>query len=168
MVRIGIFFGSSTGNTEAVAAKIHEALGGNADAPKSIADATADELAGYDYLILGTSTWGAGDLQDDWDDALSMLESTELSGKKVAVFGLGDQEGYPDTFVDGIGIIADVAAAQGADIVGSVPTDGYDFDDSKAVKDGKFIGLPLDDDTQESLTDQRIAGWVSQINEAFA
>lgn len=168
MARIGIFYGSSTGNTEAAAMLIHQALGSEADQPKSIASTTAEELSGYDALVLGASTWGDGDLQDDWDDALSLLKSVDLNGKKVAIFGLGDQEGYPDTFVDGIGILADAVAESGAEIVGAVPTDGYSFDGSKAVRDGRFVGLPLDDDNEADKTGERIAVWASRLQELFA
>jgi flavodoxin I len=168
MARIGIYYGSDTGNTEAAAKQIHQAFGDEAAEPKSIADATAEELAGYDGLILGTSTWGAGDLQDDWDAALSTLESADLSGKKVAIFGLGDQDGYPDTFVDGIGTLAAAARKAGAQVIGSVPTKGYNFDASTAVEDGAFVGLPLDDDNQSNLTAERITSWVAALKSELA
>ena len=168
MARIGIIFGSTTGNTESAARKIHEALGNGAEAPRSISEVSAEELAGYDALVLGVSTWGAGDLQDNWEDALPKLDSIRLTRKKVAVFGLGDQEGYSDTFVDAIGTVARKVLECGAQLVGMVSTDGYEFDASTAVVDGKFVGLPLDDDNQSDRTDARIAAWVETLKTEFA
>lgn len=163
MAKIGIFYGSSTGNTESAAGKIKAALGADADEPKSIADVSADDLSGYDVLVLGTSTWGAGDLQDDWEDAIDNLDDVDMSGKKVALFGLGDAEEYPDTFVDGIGTIAEKVKAQGGTLIGKVATSGYSYDESTAVEGDSFVGLPLDEDNESEKTDGRIADWVAQI-----
>jgi flavodoxin I len=168
MAKIGIFFGSSTGNTEEVAQQLQETLGGDADTPRSVAGVTADELTRYEALILGTSTWGEGDLQDDWDDALSTLEATDLSGKKVALFGLGDQEGYPDSFVDGIGTLAASARKAGATVVGYVSTEGYEFDASQAVEGNDFVGLPLDNDNEADKTTGRISAWAERLKGELA
>jgi flavodoxin I len=169
MARIGIFYGSSTGNTADVANMIHRAFGAEAAPPKDISEATAEEIGAYDRLILGASTWGAGDLQDDWDDALGTIETLDLSGTRVAIFGLGDQDGYPDSFVDGIGILAEAVTARGAGLVGSVPADGYQFDASRALgSDGRFKGLPLDIENQEDLTEGRVSGWVETLKGELA
>ena len=109
----------------------------------NVSDFNADVVAENDNLILGTSTWGAGELQDDWYDGINVLKGADLSGKTVAIFGCGDAESYSDTFCGAMKEIYD--AAQGANILPGVSTDGYTFDDSEAVVDGKFVGLALDD-----------------------
>ncbi|MFW5689641.1 MAG: flavodoxin [Spirochaetota bacterium] len=167
MASIGIFFGSSTGNTEDAAKRIAQAFGGDAEATE-ISSTTEDDILGFDKIIFGASTWGTGDLQDDFEDFMGTLEGMDFSGKKVAVFGLGDQENYPDTFVDAIGIIAKAVQGAGGTIVGKVSTDGYTFDSSEAEDGGKFLGLPLDEDNQADQSQDRIAAWVSQLKQEFA
>lgn len=156
-----VIFGSTTGNTEAVAQKIADALGG-ADVI-SVADASADELGKYEVLVFGTSTWGVGDLQDDWEDNIDILDNIDYSGKKVALFGLGDQESYSDTFVDGMKALKDKITAKGGKITGEWSVDGYTFDESASVEGDHFIGLALDEDNQSDKTDERIASWVASI-----
>jgi flavodoxin I len=168
MATIGIFFGSSTGNTEDAAERIAQAFGGGEAEATEISSTTADEILACDKIIFGVSTWGTGDLQDDFEDFMSTLEEMDFSGKKVAVFGLGDQENYPDTFVDGLGIIAKAVKAAGGTIVGATSTDGYTYDASEAEDGGKFMGLALDEDNQSDLSQDRIASWVEQLKQEFA
>ena len=111
----------------------------------------------------GTSTWGAGELQDDWYDGLKTLQGADLSGKTIALFGCGDCSTYSDTFVGGMGELYNGIRDSGAKFIGSVETDGYTFDDSEAVIDGKFIGLPLDDINEDDKTDTRIEAWLTAI-----
>lgn len=160
MSKTGIFFGSSTGNTETVAESIAEKL--NADI-FNVADCSADDLSQYQNLILGTSTWGLGDLQDDWEAFISDLEGCDLNGKVIAFFGCGDGESYPDTFVDGISKLYEAVNGKGCKIVGNIGTDGYEYDASEAEVDGKFIGLVIDEDNQSDMTDERIDAWVETI-----
>ena len=163
MKRIGIFYGSTTGNTQAAAELIEKALGDETAELKSICDVAYQDLTGFDLLILGSSTWGYGDLQDEWETALPDFDKVDLTGKRVALFGLGDQEGYPDTFVDAMGIIGEKVRERGGELIGGVESDGYTFDSSKAVENGKFIGLPLDDDNQGEMTSERLVSWVDQL-----
>ncbi len=156
-----VVFGSSTGTCEAIAEKIAAKLGAEA---LNVQDMTADTVAANDNLILGTSTWGAGELQDDWYDGINVLKGADLSGKTIALFGCGDCESYGDTFVGGMGELYDAVKASGARLIGAVSTDGYTFDDSAAVVDGKFVGLPLDDVNEDDKTDGRIDAWVAQIS----
>lgn len=165
MAKIGVFFGSSTGNTEDAAKEIAQQLGGEAT---EISSTSEDEILACDYIVFGVSTWGAGDLQDDFDDFMSTLEGMDFSGKKVAVFGLGDQEGYPDTFIDAVGIVAKAVKSAGGELVGAVATDGYEYDSSEAEEGGKFLGLPLDEDNQSDLSAERISAWVADLKSAFA
>jgi flavodoxin I len=164
MSKTGIFFGSSTGNTEAAAKKMAEML--DADV-FDVGDNPAGQLGSYDNLILGTSTLGDGDLQDDWEVFIEELEKASLEGKVVAIFGLGDGDAYPDTFVDGIGTIYNAIKDKGCRIVGFTDTEGYIYDASTAEVEGKFVGLPLDDDNQDELTDERIQAWIGRIKPAF-
>ncbi|MFW6312647.1 MAG: flavodoxin [Spirochaetota bacterium] len=162
---IGIFYGSSTGNTKDVSVKLQEALGGDLH---NITDVDADTIAGYDSIVMATSTWGAGDLQDDWEDFLPNLDEVDFSGKKVAIMGLGDQENYGDTFVDGMAILAEKVEEKGGTIVGYTSTDGYSYDNSEAEKDGKFLGLVIDEDNQSDATDGRVKKWAAELEAAFS
>lgn len=156
-----VVFGSTTGTCEDLANRIGEKLGAEVI---NVTDLDADKLAASDNLILGTSTWGAGELQDDWYDGVETLKAADLSGKTVALFGCGDSAGYGDTFVGGMAPIYEAAKEAGATIIGAVPTDGYQFDDSEAVVDGKFVGLALDEVNEPDLSDERIAAWVEAIS----
>jgi flavodoxin I len=156
-----VIYGSLTGTCEAIAEKIASKLGCEA---MNVQDLTADTINDHQNLILGTSTWGAGELQDDWYDGLKTLQDADLNGKTIALFGCGDCESYSDTFVGGIGELYNGIKDSGARFIGSVDTDGYTFDDSEAVVDGKFIGLPLDDINEDDKTDMRIENWLSAIS----
>ena len=155
-----VIYGSSTGTCEAIAEKIAERLGCEAI---NVQDLTVEVVNENQNLILGTSTWGAGELQDDWYDGLKVLQDADLSGKTIALFGCGDCESYSDTFVGGIGELYNAIKDSGANFVGAVETDGYSFDDSEALVDGKFIGLPLDDVNEDDKTDERIDAWLTDI-----
>ena len=161
MSKTSVIYGSSTGTCEAIAEKIGSRLGAEV---LNVQDLTADVVATNDNLILGTSTWGAGELQDDWYDGINVLKSADLSGKTIALFGCGDCESYGDTFVGGIGELYNGIKTCGARFVGAVETDGYTFDDSEAVVDGKFVGLPLDDVNEDDKTDTRIEAWIAEIS----
>jgi len=156
-----VVYGSSTGTCEAIAEKIAAKLGVEA---LNVQNLTADIVAENQNLILGTSTWGAGELQDDWYDGLNILKAADLSGKVIALFGCGDAESYGDTFVGGMGELYDGVKDSGARLVGEVDTDGYTFDDSAAVVDGKFVGLALDDVNEDDKTDGRIDAWIAAIS----
>jgi flavodoxin I len=162
MKKTGIFYGSSSGTTEDVAQRIAGRLGVGAADIYNVSDASARDAEPYEVLILGTSTWGAGDLQDDWDSFLPKLKKV-VPGKTVALFGTGDSSSFSDTFCDGIGIIYKELKAAGTSFTGSVPVDGYSFDDSAAVLDGVFVGLPLDEINESALTDERIARWTEGL-----
>lgn len=155
----GIFYGSTTGNTETYAQTIASALG-TADV-FNVADASADDVEKYDLILLGSSTWGDGDLQDDWYDFLDALKGKNLAGKKVALFGTGDSASYPDTFCGALGTIYDDLQATGATFVGAFEPQGYDVVDSPVARDGKFVGLALDDNNSDN--DERIAEWVKTL-----
>lgn len=162
-----IIYGSSTGTCQAIAEKIAGKLGIAQADVYDVANISADTISAYANLLLGTSTWGAGELQDDWYDGLETLKSADLSGKTVALFGCGDSESYSDTFCSAMGEIYDALKDSGAKFVGQVPTDGYTYDDSAAVVDGQFVGLALDDVNEDDKTDGRIDAWVDSINSSL-
>jgi flavodoxin I len=159
MSKTVVVFGSSTGTCEGIANKIGEKLGAEV---VNVSDMNEDILAA-DNLIIGTSTWGAGELQDDWYEGVELLKSNDLSGKVVAIFGCGDCESYSDTFCGAMAELYNAAKSAGATLVGAVSTDGYSFDDSEAVVDGQFVGLALDDINEDDKTDGRIDAWITQI-----
>lgn len=167
MKKISIIYGSTTDNTRDAAEKIAEQLKDYSPQLKDVAKCNTDDFISADCLILGTSTWGAGDLQDDWYDILPKLKTVDLSDKTVALFGLGDSGSYTDTFVDGMGELYEFFVEKGCKIVGFVPTVEYSFDDSRAVVGNEFVGLPLDADNESDLTDNRIAAWVESIKQSF-
>jgi flavodoxin I len=167
MNKVGIFFGSTTGNTEAIAEMIKEKLGADNVDTFNVESASIDEVKNYSNVIFGTSTWGLGDLQDDFQDFIGQLEGADLSGKVVALYGLGDGSAYAETFVDGIGEIYEAIDGNGCTIVGSVSKDGYDFDDSKALVDDEFVGLPLDEDNESDQHDARVEAWINSIKPHF-
>ena len=159
-----VIYGSSTGTCEAIAEKIASKLGCDA---VNVQDLSADIVASNQNLILGTSTWGAGEMQDDWYDGLKTLQSADLSSKTIAFFGCGDSSSYSDTFVGGMGELYNGLKDSGAHLIGSVETDGYTFDDSEAVIDGKFVGLALDNDNEDDKTAGRIDAWIASLTPAL-
>lgn len=170
MVKIGLFFGSDEGNTQNIAERIADRLGREQVDIYDVADVTQAEFDQYDAFILGISTWDFGQIQSDWEEFWGDAEAIDFTGKTVALYGLGDQFGYGDFFVDAMGMLHDVVKANGATIVGHWPIEGYEFDASKALtEDGEsFVGLALDEDQQAELTDARLDVWCKTLAKAFA
>lgn len=157
-----VIYGSSTGTCQSIAEKIASKLKVEAIDVQTLDAGVVDS---YDNLIIGTSTWGAGELQDDWYDGLKLLQGANLSGKTIAIFGCGDCESYGDTFVSAMGELYNGLKGRGAAFIGRVPTAGYNFSDSEAVVDGEFVGLALDDVNEEDKTDERIDAWIESIKD---
>lgn len=166
MKKIGIFFGSSTGNTEAIAYKLQHLFGNDSADTHNVETAEQHDLERYPFLIFGTSTWGIGELQDDWESFLDIVDKVDLAQKKVALFGLGDQEIYPESFADAVGKLYERIEGK-TTVVGQWPNEGYAFDESVAFKDNKFVGLILDVDNQATLNDGRLSGWVELLKKEF-
>ncbi|MEA5617204.1 flavodoxin FldA [Cronbergia sp. UHCC 0137] len=164
--KIGLFYGTQTGKTESVAEIIRDQFAG-AVTLHDISQTEAADFDQYQYLIIGCPTWNIGELQSDWDGFYSELDEIDFNGKLVAYFGTGDQLGYGENFQDAMGILEEKISQCGGKTVGFWSTEGYDFDASKALKNGKFVGLALDEDNQSDLTDQRIKAWVSQLKTEF-
>jgi flavodoxin I len=162
MSQIGIFFGGKdNGSTAKVARKIQELLGADATV-HNVSNAAKHDVEKYDFLILGTAAWGIGEMHSDWERFIDKMIEANLESKKIALFGLGDQIMYPESFVDGMGTIF-CRLRNKENVIGYTPTRGYNYYYSTAEKDGKFVGLAIDDDTQREFTDTRIKDWVKQI-----
>jgi flavodoxin I len=164
---IALIYSFNTRNTIKAAKEIKAAF-----SKTSIEELNAEEITGkkfleYKYLILGVPTWFDGEIPNYWDEFLPELQTLDLKGKKIAIFGNGDQVGYPGNFVDGIGIMGEILESLGATIVGETAIKGYSFEKSLALKNGKFSGLALDFENQLSLNKKRISDWVSQLKKEF-
>ncbi len=161
MKKTVVVYGSTTGSCQEFAEQIAQKLGVND--VMNVADVDSDKLGEYDNLLLGTSTWGAGELQDDWYDGVEVLKSADLSGKTIAFFGCGDADGYGDTFCGGMAELYNAVKGSGAKIIGQVDASTYHYDDSEAVIDGKFVGLTLDCSESQGVSENRVDNWLDNI-----
>ncbi len=168
MASIGIIYGSSTGNTRDVCRKLQLMLGRESADLLDVADVSPSDFSPYRNLILAVSTWGAGDLQDDWEEFYPSLDEIDFSGKRVAVLALGDQQHYGDSFCDCVPLLVDKVTERGATVVGFTDPEGYSYIASRAERDGKLLGLILDEDNQADQTDARLKRWVNRLRGAFA
>lgn len=165
MAKVGIFFGSSTGATREAAELLGEKLGGSELVDMEEDFDGIDQFEDFDVLLIGSSTWGQGDPQRDWVDPLYELtnDQPDLSGKKVAFFGAGDQKTHGEHFVSALGKMHDLFVSLGATAYGYTSTEGFEYDFSLAEKDGKFCGLAFDNVNQEDLTEDRVSAWADQL-----
>lgn len=171
MANVGIFFGTDTGKTRKIAKLIHRKLGDLADAPVNINRISLETFLSYPVLVLGTPTLGDGQLpgmnagceEASWGEFMAQLAGASLSGKTVALFGLGDQVGYPDNFVSGMRPLYDTLKSCGAQLIGQWPNQGYEFTTSASLEEGAFVGLVLDQDNQYDLTEERLDAWLDTI-----
>lgn len=166
MKKTGIFYGSTTGSTETVAEKIADGLGIGKNDVHNVADTAPNAVQPYEVLLLGCSTWGVGEMQDDWNDFLFKLKDMDLKGKTVALFGCGDSMAYSDSFCDALGLIYHELRHTGCTFAGEVETGNYNYDGSAAVIDGKFIGLPLDENNEADKTDERVKNWTDKLKQS--
>ena len=150
-----------------MAKRIIEAFGAGSIDEINAEDLTAEQFTRYDNLILGVPTWFDGELPNYWDEFVPALEEINLKGKKIAIFGAGDQKGYPENFVDAIGIMAALLEKQGAKIAGFTSTKGYTFESSKAKRGNQFCGLALDFENQSGKNKERVASWCEQLKKEF-
>lgn len=166
MNKIAIIYGSSSGSTESIANRIKAKFNDEADV-FDVGEISIEEIQPYKYLILGTSTTGMGDLQDDWEEFLPTLSSEmDFTDKVVAIFGLGDSASFSSSFAESIFVIHEELKDK-VKIVGEVPDKGYTYDDSSAVIDGNWLGLALDEDNEYDESEERITQWVEQLKKEF-
>merc|ERR1711957_105635 len=164
---VGVYYSTSTGNTETVCGYICEEIGAEM---VDIGDAEDSEIASHDTLIVGAPTWHTGADEQrsgtSWDDWLyDTLPNLDLDGKKVAIFGMGDQQSYGDNYCDAAGELYDLFSAKGAKVFGMTSQDGYDHVESKAIRDDKFVGLMMDEDNQYDMSEDRVTAWVAQLKD---
>jgi flavodoxin I len=176
MVKIGVFFGTDTGNTRRIAKDIVSALGSTLAAkPVNVRNADVNDMLVYDTLIIGTPTYGEGQLPGlstgnataSWEEFLPTLAGQDFSGKKVAIYGLGNQKTYPAEFVDAMFYLYEQFKQCGATMIGSWDTVGYNFKASKAIVDKRFVGLALDQENQKDLTPERLQIWLQMLAKAW-
>jgi len=177
MAKTGIIFGTDTGKTRKIAKQIFKSLDSDDVAkPININRCSVEDLLQFDNLIIGTPTLGEGELpglsvdceSESWEEIAGELEEADFSGKTIALYGLGDQEGYPDEFVDALGELYDIFSATGATLVGRWPNSGYKFNNSSALDGDEFVGLVLDLDNQSNLTEERLTQWLTSIKPEFS
>ena len=172
MSKIAIFFGPLKGAVNRVADKVKDAIGEDKVEMVPVKDATVADLEKYDKIIFGISTVGKETWESiytnvDWAKFLPEISKTHYEGKTLAIFGLGDHITYSSTFVDHIGLLGRELMENGGTLVGQVPVEDYEFDESEAVEDGKFMGLPVDEDFEPELTDERLKNWVELLKPHF-
>jgi len=171
--KIGLFYGSTTCYTEMAGEKIRDAIntimGENSVELHDIGIDSVNKMNDYNFLILGIPTWDFGELQEDWEEIWDDLDQLDLHHATVAVYGLGDQIGYPKWFQDALGYLWTKVRQQGAHTVGSWPNNGFTFESSKALTADaqQFVGLPLDDENQFDLAETYIEQWCHQIVDEF-
>ena len=170
-ITIGLIFGTDTGNTEEIGDKIASifATHGYPVDMINVIDATPQTIAAFDFIIMGIPTWDFGGIQEDWEQFEEQILATKLHGKTVALYGLGDQFGYGDYFLDAMGWLNNRVLRTGANVIGEWSTEGYEFEASLAAdKDKKtFCGLAIDEDQQIELTDKRVDLWVTMLLETL-
>ncbi len=167
MSKIGIFFGSSSGTTEDIAGRVAGLFGVSSSDVHNVADANVADMANYDVLLLGSSTWGMGDLQDDWVDFLPEAAKQDLNGKKVAFFGCGDSSSYSDTYCDSLATIKEELAGTGCTFIGKVPAEGHNFDETRCQEGDELIGALLDEVNESGETDERLEIWADAVKKAL-
>lgn len=165
---IGLFFGSDTGITEEITHDIVDAF--ESIEVKEISEAQVIDFDSYECIMLGLSTWYDGDLQSDWENFYDDFKTIDFTGKKVALYGLGDQIGYAEYFIDGVGMLAEVIIDNGGEVVGKWSVADYRHTESKAIipnDEEYFYGLALDNDNESDLNEERIEQWVTQVRKEF-
>lgn len=168
MNKTAIIYSFNTKKTGKVAERIKEVF--NDDQVEMVNAELIDEelFMSFDQIIMGVATWFDGELPNFWDEFVPALEDLDLSKKKIALYGLGDQKGYPENFLDGVGIMAEILEARGANLVGFTSVEGYEFESSRALRGEQFTGLAIDYENQGSMNKERIAAWVDQLKKEFA
>ncbi len=168
MNKTAIIYSFNTKKTGKIAELIKEEYGDDKLESVNAEEITEELFLSFDQLIMGVPTWFDGELPNYWDEFVPALEEMDLKGKKIALFGLGDQKGYPENFLDGVGIMAEILEMQDATLVGFTSTDGYEFENSRAVRGEQFAGLAIDYENQGSMNKERVTAWVGQLKNEFS
>lgn len=167
MMKVAIVYSFNSTKSAKIALKVADCLKNFTIEKLNVENCKKEELLLFDGYILSVPTWFDGELPNYWDEILPALENLDFSGKKVALFGLGDQKNYHENFCDAVGILGDFFAERGAKIIGYTSPEGYSFESSKALKDNYLTGLLLDQENQSKLSDERILKWTKQLEVEF-
>ena len=167
MNKTAIIYSFNSKKTGKIASLVRETYNDPSIEMVNAEDITEKLFLSFDQIIMGVPTWFDGELPNYWDEFVPALEDLDLSGKKIALFGLGDQKGYAENFLDGVGIMAEILEAQGASLVGFTSTEGYEFESSRALRNDQFLGLAIDYENQGSMNKQRVSAWVDQLKQVF-
>ncbi len=167
MKKIAIVYSFNSVKSAKIASKIADQLTKFSVEKLNVESCSGKEFLLFDNFILSVPTWFDGELPNYWDEILPALESLDLKGKKIALYGLGDQKNYPENFCDAVGILRDFFEQRGAMMVGYTSSEGYDFESSKALKGNILTGLLLDQENQSKFTDARILNWTNQLDLEF-
>jgi flavodoxin I len=168
MKKTAIIYSFNTKKTGKVAERIREAFNDDQVVMVNAEEITEELFMSFDQIIMGVATWFDGELPNYWDEFVPALESLDLTGKKIALFGLGDQKGYPENFLDGVGIMAEILEGQGATLVGFTSVEGYEFESSRANRGEQFTGLAIDYENQGSMNKERVSAWVEKLKNEFS
>ena len=167
MNKTAIIYSFNTKKTGKIATQIQEGFNDPAIEMVNAEEISEDLFLSFDQIIMGVPTWFDGELPNYWDEFVPALEEMNLQGKKIALFGLGDQKGYSENFLDGVGIMAGILEAQDATLVGFTSTEGYEFESSRALRNNQFMGLAIDYENQGSMNKQRVAAWIEELRKEF-
>jgi len=167
MNKTAIIYSFNTKKTGKVAERIKEAFNDEMVEMINAEEITEETFLSFDQIIMGVPTWFDGELPNYWDEFVPALEDMNLKGKQIALYGLGDQKGYPENFIDGVGVMAEILEAQGATLLGFTSTEGYNFESSQAQRGDQFAGLAIDYENQGSKIKERVAAWVEQLHKEF-
>jgi|TARA_B100000073_G_scaffold321112_1_gene301374 flavodoxin I len=166
-MKIGLFYGTTSAATQEVADMILEKMPDFEIDVFDVYEQDLNKMSEYDKIIIGCPTWDIGLLQEDWRSKFDDLDNIDFSGKTIAYFGCGDQNIYSSSFLDALGILEEKITAKGGSTIGHTSTEGYNYDFSKAEKDGQFVGLAIDNDNEPELTEDRVDSWCKTISEDF-
>ena len=167
MKKTAIIYSFNTKKTGKIAEQIKQAFEDDSIELVNAEDINEEIFMSYEQLVLGVPTWFDGELPNYWDEFIPALEDLDLKNKKIALYGLGDQKNYPENFQDGMGLMAEILEAQGAEIVGFTSSEGYSFERSRALRGDQFVGLAIDYENQGSMNKTRIPAWVAELKKQF-
>ena len=168
MNKTAIIYSYNTKKTGKIATLIQEGFNDPAIEMVNAEEISEDLFLSFDQIIMGVPTWFDGELPNYWDEFVPALEEMDLKGKKIALFGLGDQKGYSENFLDGVGIMGEILEGQGATLLGFTSAEGYEFESSRALRNKQFLGLAIDYENQGSMNKQRVAAWIEDLRKEFA
>lgn len=167
MKKTAIIYSFNSTKTAKIAEKIQNVFKDKNIEMVNAEDITEEQFLAYDNYILGVPTWFDGELPNYWDEFVPVLEDLKLKDKTFALFGLGDQIGYPENFLDAVGILGKILEQRGGKLVGFTSIEGYEFESSEALRGDQFIGLAIDFENQGKLNNDRVKKWVEQLKKEF-